>query len=393
MTGDGVDETETALPDVCVLTHPLGAAGENATRTLLEVLSAVTAVSLVTAYLPEDSEIRADHEVTEVSEKGAAQSTILLAAVRFLGNQLRMCRALYRRDEEVVIFFGATAYLIPILWAKLLGRTVLLEPRGDVPLTLRLGWEQRMPSPVAAALAGTVRLIERLGYRSADGIVTYTPSMATELGLDRYAEKLHTEGARYVDTDRFSPETPYEKRRRVVGFLGRLDEEKGIRELAAVARHLPDDVTFRFIGDGPLREWLETELAAERGAGRVDVTGWVDHEEVPAELNDLRLLVMPSEPTEGLPTVILEAMACGTPAYATPVSGVPDVVRADETGFLMEHREPDRIVADIEAILDREDLAAVSQRARELAVSEYSFEAAVERYRGLLGEVAVGNRR
>ncbi len=393
MTGDGVDETETALPDVCVLTHPLGAAGENATRTLLEILSAVTAVSLVTAYLPEDSEIRADHEVTEVSEKGAAQSTILLAAVRFLGNQLRMCRALYRRDEEVVIFFGATAYLIPILWAKLLGRTVLLEPRGDVPLTLRLGWEQRMPSPVAAALAGTVRLIERLGYRSADGIVTYTPSMATELGLDRYAEKLHTEGARYVDTDRFSPETPYEKRRRVVGFLGRLDEEKGIRELAAVARHLPDDVTFRFIGDGPLRGWLETELAAERKAGQAEVTGWVDHEEVPAELNDLRLLVMPSEPTEGLPTVILEAMACGTPAYATPVSGVPDVVRADETGFLMEHREPDRIVADIEAILDREDLTAVSQRARDLAVAEYSFEAAVDRYRGLLAEVAAGDGR
>jgi len=388
MTRAESSETETGLPDVCVVTHPLGAAGENATRTLLEILSAVTAVSLVTAYLPEDSEIRADHEVMEVSEKSAAQSTILLAAVRFLGNQLRMCRAISRRDEQVVIFFGATAYLIPVLWAKLLGRTVLLEPRGDVPLTLRLGWEQRMPSPVAALLAGTVRVIEHLGYLSADGILTYTPAMATELGLDRYAGKLYPEGARYVDTERFSPVTPYEERNRVVGFLGRLDEEKGIRELAAVARRLPEDITFRFIGDGPLRDWLESELETEREAGRVDVTGWVDHEEVPAELNDLRLLVMLSEPTEGLPTVILEAMASGTPAYATPVSGVPDVVREGETGFLMEHREPDRIVADIEAILDRDDLTAVSQRARDLAVSEYSFEAAVERYTELLESVA-----
>jgi glycosyltransferase involved in cell wall biosynthesis len=65
---------------------------------------------------------------------------------------------------------------------------------------------------------------------------------------------------------------------------------------------------------------------------------------------------MPSEPTEGLPTVILEAMTCGTPAYATPVSGVPDVVRERRTGFLMSSRDPDGIAADIEAILDREDL-------------------------------------
>jgi glycosyltransferase involved in cell wall biosynthesis len=392
-TGNVGSETDADLPGVCVVTHPLGSAGENATRTLLEILSAVTAVSLVTAYLPEDSEIRADHDVTEVTEKGAAQSTILLAAVRFLRNQVRMCRALSRRDEQVVLFFGATAYLVPIVWAKLLGRTVLLEPRGDVPLTLRLNWEQRVPAPVARLLAGVVRLIERLGYRSADGIVTYTPAMATELGLDRYADKLYPEGARYVDTDRFAPETPFAERERVVGFLGRLDEEKGIRELAAVARHLPDDITFRFIGDGPLREWLSETLAVQMDTGTVEVTGWVDHEAVPAELNDLRLLVLPSEPTEGLPTVILEAMACGTPAYATPVSGVPDVVRPEETGFLMENTEPEQIAADIERILDREDLDAVSQGARDLAVAEYSFEAAVDRYRGLLAEVAAGDGR
>jgi glycosyltransferase involved in cell wall biosynthesis len=393
MTRAESDKTGTGLSDVCVVTHPLGAAGENATRTLLEILSAVTAVSLVTAYLPEDSEIRADHEVMEVSERGAAQSTILLAAVRFLRNQLRMCRVLYRRDEQVVIFFGATAYLIPVLWARLLGRTVLLEPRGDVPLTLRLGWEQRMPSPVAALLAGTVRVIEHLGYLSADGIVTYTPAMATELGLDRYSGKLYSEGARYVDTERFSPVSTYEDRDCVVGFLGRLDEEKGIRELAAVARQLPEDITFRFIGDGPLRDWLEGELETDGETGQVEMTGWADHEDVPDQLNDLRLLVLPSEPTEGLPTVILESMACGTPVYATPVSGVPDVVRAGETGFLMEIREPERIAADIESILDREDLTETSERARRLAVEEFSFEAAVERYRELLDGLHVSGGR
>ena len=54
---------DSPVAGVCVVTHPLAAAGENATRSLLDVLSALTAVSLVTADLPTDSEIRGRHEV------------------------------------------------------------------------------------------------------------------------------------------------------------------------------------------------------------------------------------------------------------------------------------------------------------------------------------------
>ena len=370
-------------PDVCVVTHPLSAAGENATRSLLDVLGALTTAALVTADLPVDSEIRGRHEVVELTRRGAGDS-VPVAAARFLLNQLRMCRELARRDEEVVLFFGATAYLLPVVFARLLGRTVLLQPRGDVPLTLRLGWEQRVPAPVARVLAGVVRALERLGYAVADGAVTYTPSMARELGLDPDSPDVYPNGARYVRTDAFRPRTPFTERERRVGFLGRLDEEKGVRELAAAARRLPDDVTFSFIGDGDLREWLATELAGEVDAGRVELRGWVDHDEVPAELSRLRLLVMPSQPTEGLPTTILEALACGTPVHATPVSGVPDVVREGETGFLMDSRDPSAIATGIEAALNRDDLADISHRGRRLIEAEYGLDAAVERYRGIL---------
>jgi len=88
------------------------------------------------------------------------------------------------------------------------------------------------------------------------------------------------------------------------------------------------------------------------------VTGWVNHDDVPAQLNDLRLLVLPSQPTEGLPTTVLEALACGTPVYASPVSGVPDVVRPGKTGFLIEDREPEALQVGIVAILAGDDLAS-----------------------------------
>ncbi|PSP85433.1 glycosyl transferase family 1, partial [Halobacteriales archaeon QS_1_68_17] len=58
------------LPDVCVVTHPLAPAGENATRSLLDILAAITGVVLVTADLPRDSAIRDRHELVELTRKG-----------------------------------------------------------------------------------------------------------------------------------------------------------------------------------------------------------------------------------------------------------------------------------------------------------------------------------
>jgi glycosyltransferase involved in cell wall biosynthesis len=374
------------LPDVCVLTHPLAAAGENATRSLLDILGAITGVVLVTADLPADSEIRDTHELIELTRKSVGDS-VFVAAARFLLNQLRMCRVLLARDEEVALFYGATAYLLPIVVARLVGKRVLVEPRGDVPLTLRVNWERRMPSIMARTLAGSVRLLERTGFAVAHGVVTYTPGMAEQLRLDPSAPDVYPSGARYVRTDEFDVTTPYDERSDRIGFIGRIDEEKHVRELAAVAKSLPDGVSFTFVGDGDLSAWVQSELAEQIDAGAVEFVGWVDHDEVPEQLNRLKLLVLPSEPTEGLPTTILEALACGTPVCATPVSGVPDVVRAGETGFLMDSRDPEAIRQRLLDILAREDLPTISATGRRLIEDEYSFEAAKDRYREILAAV------
>lgn len=372
---------------LCVVTHPLGAAGENATRTLLDILTELCPVSLVTANLPADSTINDDHEVVELTSKGSGNS-ISTAAGRFLINQIRMCAVIGRRPEETILFFGATAYLLPILFASLTGKTVVVEPRGDVPLTLRLNWERRIPHILAKFLAGMVRGAERVGFLIADAVVTYTPGMATSLGLNTESAKVYPHGARYVDTERFEPTVPFDDREAVVGFVGRLDEEKGIRDLAKIAKRLPDDITFRFVGDGPLSEWLESELSSEISAGSVELTGWVDHDIVAEELNRMKLLVMPSQPTEGLPTTILEAMSCGTPVYASPVSGVPDVVSTDETGLLMDPDDLSTIVNQTERILQDDSLLQMSDNCRELIRQTYTFHAAVERYGGILAQVA-----
>lgn len=375
---------------VCVVTHPLGSAGESATESLLDILTAIRSVSLVVPGLATDSGLRTRDDLIATVDVsvGEPADCIPVAAVQFVLHQLRLSAAIYRRNESVVLFYGSTAYLLPIITATLLGRTVILQPRGDVPLTLRLHWEQRVPKIVARLLAGMVRLLEWIGYWLSDAIITYTPSMADELGLDRFAKKVYSQGARYVDTETFYPRVPFAKRESVVGFVGRLDEEKNVRMLATVAKQLPQEVQFRFVGDGELRAELERNLSEEINQGAVEFTGWVDHENVPAVLNRFQLLVMPSQPTEGLPTVILEAFACGTPVYATPVAGVPDVVRRGETGFRIDELDSETIAAEVKRILAEEDFETLSQNARALIESEYSFEGAVERYTRILTAIS-----
>ena len=186
--------SDADYPSVCVVTHPLGSTSENATRTLLNILSALTAVSLVTAELDDDSPLRDRYPVVELTEKGAG-TNVAVAAGRFLLNQARMCRTIAGRDEDVVLFFGATSYLLPVVFARLLGKTVAVEPRGDVPLTLRLHWEQQLPDSLARLLAGLVRALERAGFAAAHGVVTYTPSMARQLDIDPEAPRGYTSGA------------------------------------------------------------------------------------------------------------------------------------------------------------------------------------------------------
>jgi glycosyltransferase involved in cell wall biosynthesis len=283
-----------------------------------------------------------------------------------------------------VLFFGTTSYFLPVILCKIVRKETIILPRGDVPLSLRLRWEDQLPNSLAQLLAGAISLLERVNYRLADAIVTYTPAMAAELELERYEEKLYTNGARFIDVDQFNVQIPYEQRERVIGFLGRLDVEKRVPELTAAIKQLPDDIQVVFIGDGDYRGLLEQQLSTEIDRRQVEVAGWVDRKQVPKYLNQLRLLVLPSQATEGLPTALLEAMACGTPVYATPIAGVPDIVCEGQTGILMEEVGAEAIAADIEDFLSGDDCSVMSETARALIETEYSFEEAVSRWEDIL---------
>jgi len=174
-----------------------------------------------------------------------------------------------------------------------------------------------------------------------------------------------------------------------IGYIGRLSREKGVQHFAqALPAILSDQQALRALigGDGPLKESLKAALQEEGLTTRVDLPGWISHDDLPEYLNQLRLLVLPSY-TEGLPNIMLEAMACGTPVLATPVGAIPDVIIDGKTGFIMENNSPECIAENVIRALNSRDLERIAEDGRRFVEGNFTFERVVERWKEVLEEI------
>jgi glycosyltransferase involved in cell wall biosynthesis len=129
--------------------------------------------------------------------------------------------------------------------------------------------------------------------------------------------------------------------------IGRLEPQKGQLLLLDALAQVPD-VELTLIGDGPLRSSLERTARRLGLAERVRFAGWLGADDVAAEIERSRALVLASL-AEGLPVVLMEALALGRPAIATDVGAVGELVEAGETGWLVPAAALGPLVAAIAA--------------------------------------------
>ncbi|MFU1476977.1 glycosyltransferase [Roseovarius sp. C7] len=138
--------------------------------------------------------------------------------------------------------------------------------------------------------------------------------------------------------------TPENEPLRLVS-IGRFVEQKGQMILIPAMQKLcakhPDSM-LHLIGDGPLRPEIEAGIAAAGLSKNVKLTGWLDEKDIRAELDAAHALLMPSF-AEGLPMVVMEAMAAARPVVATYIAGTPELVRPGETGWLVPAGDPDAL--------------------------------------------------
>jgi len=142
--------------------------------------------------------------------------------------------------------------------------------------------------------------------------------------------------------------------------VAQLAERKGLHHLIDACRILVDrgrSFTCEIVGDGPLRGELERQVRDLDLSGTVHLTGPLPYPEVVARYPRAAAFVLPCIVTaegdrDGIPNVILEAMAAAVPVVSTPVSGIPEVLRDGDTGLVVPEGDATAIADAVERLLD-----------------------------------------
>jgi glycosyltransferase involved in cell wall biosynthesis len=223
------------------------------------------------------------------------------------------------------------------LLAKWLGKPFVVTARGtDLSQIPQFAYPRRLILDTVARAAASI------------GVCAALMDSLAELGADRQRLHVMRNG---VDLERFQPVDRIEARqhlglpvdRRILLSVGLLIERKGHHIAIEALKQLPEEVLLVIAGSGPERERLQN-LARECGvAARVRFAGQVPNDQLKRWYSAADALVLCSS-REGWANVLLEAMACGTPAIATDIWGTPEVIQRREAGRLMAARTPHALV-------------------------------------------------
>jgi starch synthase (maltosyl-transferring) len=172
----------------------------------------------------------------------------------------------------------------------------------------------------------------------------------------------------------------------VLLLAGRLDWQKGIdralRLAGELVRSSPEvDPHLVILGDGPLRPQVEAAVRQPELAGRVHYLGW---QAQPLSFIRAASVVLLTSRWEGMPNVILEAMACGKPVVSFMVEGVGELLGEGGAFQVVPQDQPSEFVARVRALLVDPELArTVGQANRSRAESNFSLERMVQQYENL----------
>lgn len=179
---------------------------------------------------------------------------------------------------------------------------------------------------------------------------------------------------------------PSPSRTFVLGALGRLSDEKGFDVLIEAVDRLIRagcDVSLVIGGEGAARDKLQRQIAATSQPHRIRLLGHVDTKTF---FRDVDAFVLSSS-REGLPNVVLEAMALEVPLVATPVGGIPDLVSDGVSGVIVPVGNVEAVAAGIACILDNPAQAhSMASAARRTVEDRFSFQRRME------GMVAIYDR-
>lgn len=226
--------------------------------------------------------------------------------------------------------------------------------------------------------------------RNAACVIACNPDVAQEIDRDRASVYLVPHG---VDIVRFRPRPlPGERPLRLLA-VGRLVEKKGFDVLIAAAAKLSSPFLLRVIGEGPERDRLGGLIAAAGLGDQITLVGAMTHADLPAEYANAHAVIVPSVidstgDRDGLPNVVLEAMASGRPVVASDVSAIGAAITDEDTGLLVPPGDPAALASALERIARSGSLrASIGERARRRMEQDYEVTRCTKRFCDLMESV------
>lgn len=192
-----------------------------------------------------------------------------------------------------------------------------------------------------------------------------------------------------VDTDFFCPGQNDAKSIDVL-FVGSLITKKGLTNLieaAGILKSRYPKIRIVLAGKGPLKATIIKLVKELQLPENVILFGYADRDALRKLYRCSRINVLPSN-HEGLPTTILEAMACGIPVVSTPVGGIPEVVKHGETGLLVNPKQPLELANAISLLMDnREKRRQIARNALAMVKSRYEWGAICTKFESIYRSV------
>lgn len=306
----------------------------------------------------------------------------ILEMASFLVAGLVAAPTIIRRHqiEAAIIFFSLPSGPIGLLGQWACGIPYIVSLRGgDVP-----GAE-----PSLAYLYRFLAPIRRAVFRNSIAVV------ANSEGLRRMAETSDPFPVRVipngVDTEFFRPDSAKSTSFRAesllrILFAGRFQKQKNLPLLLQqVAQLSSNTFELHLVGDGPEKRHLR-ELAEQLGIAKsIKWHGWLPRSELRRAYQSADCLVNPSF-YEGMPNVVLEAMACDLPVIASKIPGHDTLVVHGETGFLFDLQEPDGLLLALRQMEDVDLRRRMGASGRARATAEFSWRKVTEAYLELFSQ-------
>lgn len=369
--------------NIGILTSPLSLKGLVPLSNLIDILSIIsTDLYLITGSKGHNF-CKKNKMVHTYEIYSSNKCNLLSKALNHLRNQIRISYIILTKSNRVniwVFFIGAEVFLLPMLACKLSGKRVVLCLAGS---PLKICEIQKNP------FLTVIKLLSNYNLALSDRIVVYSKNIINDRNLFKFSKKIRISPRHFLDFERFKIVKNIQERGNIVGYVGALSEIKGIMNLLQaipLVLEREPDTRFVIIGEGPLFDQIKSFIYIHNIEHNVELTGWVPHDNLFLYLNEFKFIVLPSF-TEGLPNIILEAMACGTPVLTTSVGSISDLIVNNENGFLLRDYSADCISKNIIKLLNSNSLFKVSIEGRSFVENNFTFEIAAKNYREIIHEL------